>query len=116
MLLVFLPLFIGFYPDAQLKGKIVILLPLAFQTVELRVDRLNCSQTGCSIRDIVLMHDGRQPRAVAQTVIFAVGLYAGSKDCFQSAGRSQDHLQRSKYTFSLNHLGYSIALDGRLRK
>ena len=33
MLLVFLPLFIGFDPDTQLKGEIMILLPLTFQTV-----------------------------------------------------------------------------------
>ena len=33
MLLVFLPLFIGFDPDTQYKGKIVVLLSLAFQVV-----------------------------------------------------------------------------------
>ena len=50
MLLVILPLFIGFDPDSQLKREIVVLLPLAFQTVELRVDGLNCSQKGCWTR------------------------------------------------------------------
>lgn len=55
MLLVFLPLFIGFDPDSQLKREIVVLLSLALQAVELRVDGLNCRQTprcrsrsGCS--------------------------------------------------------------------
>ena len=80
MLLVFLPLFIGFDPDAQLKREIVVLLPLAFQSVELRVDGLNCSQTGRSFRDIVLMHDGQQASAIAQTMILAVRLHTGSKD------------------------------------
>ena len=55
MLLVFLPLFIGVDPDTQLKRESVILLPLALQPVELRVDRLNYSQPGRSIRDVVLM-------------------------------------------------------------
>lgn len=40
----------GFDPGSQLKGEILTLLPLAFQTLEPRIDRLNCGQTGRSIR------------------------------------------------------------------
>ena len=80
MFAIFLPFFIGFDPDAHLKGEIVILLPLAFQTVELRIDGLDCSQTGSRIRNVVLLHNSKQPRAVTQTVILTIRLYAGGKD------------------------------------
>lgn len=66
----------------------MILLALAAQTIKLRVELLDCRRAGCSIRDVVFLHDSKQACAIAQPVVFPLrlhggGEYAGSQNVTQ---------------------------------